>query len=101
GEDRAGRKLQVALAQLVLQALRVGGQVAIGPQFDPGVAGIGGLVEETVPRHLDRVLREPDSPRVWCGSDANSLRHLCRPLCVLLRPWGSQPSSGRWLFLSF
>ena len=69
GEDRSGGDLQVALLELLGEPGGVVGQVAVGAQFDPLVAGFGHLVEEALPRGLLGVIREPDAPGVRRGAD--------------------------------
>ena len=59
---------EAAAAELVAQLLGVGRQVAERAELDGGVAGGRGLVEELVPRHLLRVVGEPDAPGVGGGA---------------------------------
>jgi hypothetical protein len=70
GEHRAAGELEATAAELVAQLLGVGRQVAVGAQLDPLVAALHDLVEELVPRHLVRVVGEPDAPRVGRGAEA-------------------------------
>src|SRR3954462_12757901 len=79
GEDRARRDLEVAPGDLVGQSGGVGRQIAVRPQLDPGVARLGDLVQEAFPRHLHRVVGEPDAPGVRGRADADTVewgRHL-------------------------
>ena len=63
GEHGAGRDLQVAGLELLGEPGGVGGEVAVGAEFDPLVAGFGDLVEEAFPRGLLGVIRRTRRPR--------------------------------------
>ena len=68
-EHRARRELEIARAQLVGQLLRICRQVAERAEFDPLVSRCRHLVEEAGIGGLLRVVGEPHTPGVGCGSD--------------------------------
>ena len=84
---------EAAAAELVAQLFGVGGEVAEGAEFDGGVAGGGGLVEEAVPGHLLGVVGEPDAPGVGGGAEAEVGQR--GMWAGWVRP--RRPSSGRLL----
>ncbi len=64
GEGRG--HLEPSAGELCAQGRQVGGQVSVGPQLGPLVAGLGNLVEESLPGDLLGITGEPDSPGVRC-----------------------------------
>src|SRR5690606_32842915 len=90
-EDGAGGDLQAAALHLVVEAGGVGGEVAVGAEFDPGVAGLGDLVEEALPGHLLRVVGEPHAPGVGGGTDPDAVERDChvRTFLPVLRRRGT------------
>ncbi len=69
-EGGAAGDLEPAGVQLLLQPLRVGGEIAVGAELQPFVPGRGQFVEEACVRHLLIVLGEPDAPGVGGGAQA-------------------------------
>src|SRR6476660_1258760 len=65
----AGDDLEAALVHLLLQALRVLGEVAERPRLHDREAGLGHLVERGLPVDLLLVLGEPDAPLVRTDTD--------------------------------
>ena len=109
-----GRDLQAAGTEFVGEPGGIGGQVAVGPELDPLVPARAGLVEEALPRHLYRVVGEPDAPRVGRGPHSDPAGALCacdaevplfsvmsppsvdgRALTVVLPSWLGRPV-GEW-----
>lgn len=59
GEDGARGDGEIPAGGLVREAGGVGRQVAVGAEFDPLVARLGDLVEESLPGHLLWIVGEP------------------------------------------
>jgi hypothetical protein len=71
-EHRAGRHLQAAPGGLLGEDGGIGRQIPVGAEFDPLVAAERDLVEEALPGHLLRVVREPDAPAVGGRTDPDA-----------------------------
>lgn len=69
-EGRTAGDLEATGVQLLLEALRVGGQIAVRAELQPPVTGLREFVEEAGVRHLMLVLGEPDAPGVGGGAQA-------------------------------
>ena len=62
--DGAAGDSEAPPGKLVGELIGIGGQVAVGSELDPAVAGLGSLVEESMPGSLVRIIREPHPPGV-------------------------------------
>src|SRR6478735_4106452 len=88
----AGDDPEAALVHLLLEPLRVLGEVAERPRLHHGEAGLGHLVEGGLPVDLLVVLGKPDAPLV--GTDADG------QLAVALVGVAGPGLGHRWSFLS-
>ena len=68
-KHRAGQHFQPIFVELLGQLHSIRRQIAIGTQLDPLVARLGYLAQKYLGRHLLRIARKPDSPRVRGGTD--------------------------------
>ena len=65
------RHLQVAPIQFPAKSVDIRGQVAVGSQLDPFVAGFGDLVHEPLPGGLPGIVGKPHAPGIGRAADAD------------------------------
>jgi hypothetical protein len=68
-EDGSGEHSQPVLIELLRQLHRIRRQIAVRAELDPLITCLSNLTKKHLGRHLLRIAREPDAPRVRGGTD--------------------------------